>query len=325
MKNSVLCAFVLVGAYVGVGFVSGKELAYNFARFGVVGIVMAGIIAVLLTLVVYVDLKLCLMAHCNQHKRFLQIKDTAGVVCGFAVMSTMIAGVFSTEISSGNAVFALALLAFGFVCVYFGLKTAGVFDAVFVFLLAISIVIFAMNSKCDVGEMGRGAWFVLPVLYLGMNLITLSGVVSIISKRLKTPRNCKICSLVFGLFVGVVLVLSVMIEVLNSEIIDFNMPLLKLAGDISSVFGEIYKYILVCGLLSTLIATGIVAKNAISRFIKSKLIATMVVFAVGMIVSLVGFTKAIVVVYPIMGCLGLVVYAIEMMLLIKMRKLKNAN
>ena len=250
--------------------------------------------------------------------KFIKIKGIVNTVlfelCSLVVMAAMIAGVFdlSANFLGGSITFSCACISLALVFVAMGKSALDKINCVFIPLVVGFVFInllFCLTKEpitmANVNAMNSGFSAVgFGLMYVGMNVLTVMPIAAIFADDLKSAKQRRAVAVIFG---AVVLVLIFVIGLCLMAFGDgrSSMPLLKLAQTNASWLGLCFKIIIAFGLLTTLIASGVVIKNRIKTKFENDLTSTLLAFILAMVLSLMGFVKIIDVVYPIIGVLGI--------------------
>lgn len=304
-----MVSFILMGAFIGVGFASGKELVTFFARYGNVSIFLSIIAGLLLGLMVFLKLK--------TNEKFTKIDKVFNgffLCCSFIVVSAMLAGIIDIDnnFGSGNYILSVVLITLCVILVSIGVKSVEKVNKIFIPAIILSIIFmlvqfnFVDSNKCVLNlndNIFEAVGFML--LYVGMNILTISPVLDLVKYKLTSKKERKVCGICFSVFITLLLGMCVAMLV-KSQNFDNSMPLLFIAFNLSNAMGNFYKILIVMGLITTLISSAIVLKEKIMKGfnIKSNLMATFIIFIAGFSVSLIGFTSIITLIYPLIGVMG---------------------
>ncbi len=272
--------------------------------------------------------------------KIIKIKGIVNTVlfelCSLVVMAAMIAGVFdlSANFLGGSVAFSCACIGLALVFVAMGKSVLDKINRVFIPLVVGFVFInlafcLAKNplsmAKINVADGGISA-VGFGLMYVGMNVLTVMPIAAIFAGDLKSAKQRRAVAVIFGAVVFVLLFVIGLCLMMYGDGRS-SMPLLKLAQMNAGWLGVCFKIIIAFGLLTTLVASGVVIKNRIKTKFKNDLTSTLLAFIVALVISLVGFVKIIDVVYPIIGVLGIgyIVGEFVEFLAIKKRKIDVKN
>ena len=250
--------------------------------------------------------------------KFIKIKGIINIVlselCSLVVMAAMIAGVFdlSANFLGGSVAFSCACICLALVFVVMGKSALDKINRVFIPLVVGFVfinLVFCLTkepiSMAKINATNRGFSAVgFGLMYVGMNVLTVMPIAAIFAGDLKSIKQRRAAAVIFGAIVLVLIfVIGLCLMVYGDG--QSSMPLLKLAQTNAGWLGLCFKIIISFGLLTTLIASGVVIKNRIKTKFENDLTSTLLAFILAMVLSLMGFVKIIDVVYPIIGVLGI--------------------
>lgn len=330
MKKGITISLILMGAFIGVGFASGKELVTFFARFGEFAIFLALIAGLFFGLIVWLKIKTE-----NSYNKIGKLFDSFFVVCSFIVVSAMLAGIIEINKNFGfkNYILSVILILVCLILVSIGVKSIEKINTVFIPTIIITIILIAvlqirqnnLNLNKNLITISANANKLQAIgfmlLYVGMNILTISPVLDLVKTKLTTNKEKNVCCVCFGLFIALLLVVCVAMLVVAKNF-DSSMPLLAIALNVSVVIGSFYKILITMGLVTTLISSAIVVKEKIMNMfnISNNFIASMLLFIAGFSVGLIGFANIINIIYPLIGIVGIVYFIYTILTYLKMRK-----
>lgn len=330
MKKGITISLILMGAFIGVGFASGKELVTFFARFGKFAIFLALIAGLFFGLIVWLKIKTE-----NSYNKIGKLFDSFFVVCSFIVVSAMLAGIIDIDKNFGfkNYIISVILILVCLILVSIGVKSIEKINKIFIPTIIITIILIAVlqirqnnlsvnkNLITISANANKLQAIGFMLLYVGMNILTISPVLDLVKTKLTTNKEKNVCCICFGLFIALLLVVCVAM-LLVAKNFDSSMPLLAIALNVSVVIGSFYKILITMGLVTTLISSAIVVKEKIMNMfnISNNFIASMLLFIAGFSVSLIGFANIINIIYPLIGIVGIVYFIYTILTYLKMRK-----
>ena len=218
MKNILKITFVLIGALIGAGFASGKEIYIFFFSYGIKGIMGLIISACLIGIIIYYSLNIIVKNNIKTYKEFLneifyknknsKLKEIINIIINtFIIISfyIMIAGfgAYYEEQISINKIVGSALLA---ILCYFILRksTKGLIKMsqilvplLIIFIASIGILnlksIDISNISNYVIENNSTNWMISAILYSSYNSILLIPVLITLNNSIENhKKTCKI-------------------------------------------------------------------------------------------------------------------------------------
>ena len=101
------------------------------------------------------------------------------------------------------------------------------------------------------------------------------------------------------------------------------MPLLNEANLIGNIFSKLFSFILLMGLMTTLLSSAFVLKKVIDKNGNQNFESASLIFFIAIIVSLLGFKNIINFLYPAIGALGAIVFIIRFIYFAQFKNCKN--
>ncbi|MBO4570245.1 MAG: hypothetical protein J5689_03435 [Clostridia bacterium] len=329
MKKSLTYAFILIGTFVGVGFISGREIVTFFSRFGVVSILTSLISVGLIVFNMVVENKISAvnnqkLATNKLFKVNEKLLKVLFYLCNFIVLISMIAGVHSLCFTLfDNIIGAMVAGAVILVCyalVIRGLDSLKRINIIFVPIAIMLVSVIFINKLGDgrivTSEIGNNniiLAILFSILYSGMNSLTILPVVKLVPKGNKT--------------IGIFFILSALLITIINLILLTNqvgdMPLLNEANLIGNIFSKLFSVILLMGLMTTLLSSAFVLKKAIDKNGNQNFESASLIFFIAIIVSILGFKNIINFLYPAIGALGAIVFIIRFIYFAQFKNCKN--
>ena len=311
---------VAVCSFVGVGFITGAEIWFYFARFGINGVFGVLVFAVMIYFLTFFALK---------EKREVKTK-TENVklkilfISELAVASAMVSGIFETTRVLFDrwwffvSIVAIMLLIFLFIQEKKSFVIYNYFVAIFVVFVILSLFLF--NNKTGlVFDLKNLSKFSLKTsllsmffsfVYVFMNVSEIRPILERNSDNF-SKRKKKILSFILtSIMIFLVIALSIVL-LNNNEIIKHSMPFLI---DFKSR-GGVCLFVFLIGLIMTMISTAqaclIGAKDKLEIFQKDEKFAKIFVMLSSLILGQISFRYFIKIIYPILAFLNFFVFVLE--------------
>lgn len=316
--------FLIIGAVIGAGFSSGKEIVVFFSSAGNLSYILILLITIFLYIVLISLIKLGQNIKPKNIKdinknlfkytsRFFDIFILFGL---FIFITAMVAGLNSVgSIIFNNIKFPVLTIIsifFSFFIVlngYDAIKKVNYFlmPIVILFIILISILglinsnnqtlIFTYNSLDFL------KYFALGICYISYNIVFSTSLIVEKSKdfsKKKTIVNSLIISIILGALIFVIN--SVL---LNGKYSNFysDLPLLNIAFEISGTLGYLFGFILWFSILTSLISSLYMLVNS---FKINKYLSCSIFLTISFILSFFGFSQIVNIVYPLQGLIGLI-------------------
>lgn len=249
MKKAVGLAVLILGAFIGAGFSSGREVYVFFARFGWVSIPMA----ICVGMILYFIFMYFLSYDINQNTRLYAIFRYVVTISTFVLTATMFAGCNALSHMLGTWVSILTVGICVVLCIY---RTSGLKLTNYILLPLILVFIFALIflSPLDVSICGANGLLMSSAKYVGLNSILLSIFLMQVSGEysLKEKKQASIiASVVLTVFL---IIISLLLMGSPDSVAKSNMPLITLAFSKSKFWGYALCLVVWAGLVTTLVS-----------------------------------------------------------------------
>lgn len=337
-KNFLAAVLIFVSSVVGAGFSSGQEIVLFFSRHGKAalgGILCSG---VLFSVFAYEILK---NRSANMDKGYQDwlkmifgrckwLFDIITVTFLFFIFSLMLTGAQNIiadtlNISSWAGMFVIivvcvALLAYGESRVnLFATWTAPI--QIIGILLTCLIIIFGGHKDVfgfDIMKKIMDNAYVGSFQYAGYNSLLCIGILSNIPSSIIAARKIEWAGVVGGVVIGALIFIVHMAlgnYYIGGEM--YNMPLLKVAWGISQSVGGAYSAIVLISMIISIILSGeLIIKQCKSVFPISRTSIIFLLITISLVISNLGFSKIMEMIYPLFGYVGVVVLVWTMIRLI---------
>lgn len=338
MKNIFRVIFVIIGTLIGAGFASGREIYLFFGRYGEygkIGIILSGILT---GIIIYRVLELTKMYEINTYNKLLEKinwkhhklnKFINIIVNSFLLISfyIMIAG-FSAYIEQTYKIPTyISSIIFVTICyIIFRKSIQGVIKAneVLVPLLILLILylgvknipyILSQNNNVLFESNNRG-WLFNSILYASYNSILLIPVLTSLRNYIDSKKSIIKISIISSISV-IILAFLIYGLLLRGQffIQELEMPLIEITMQFGNVFKYIYGFVIIASIFTSAISTGYSFLEDVSKSKKSYNIILLIMCITGILVSNIGFSKLVELLYPLFGILGL----IQIFMLLKRR------
>lgn len=322
---------VITGTLIGAGFASGKEIYLFFYRYGFYGFIGIIICSILLGILLYKILSLSLKYKISNYSDFLSLfiknkllKKSSIIITNVFLLLTffvMIAG-FGAYLNQEFGVnYTIGIGIISVLCFFIFLKGAKGVEKVssilvpvlifFIFFLGIKNIKLITNIFCIENEIIHcnlyNNWFIQALLYCSYNLYLLIPVLINFTGKLNKKKvirisiNCMF--IIFALLLSIFVVLSKE-TVYNLSFIE--MPVIYLIEDNEPVLKVIYGIIISFSIITTAISEGIGFIKGIKIKEKNYWKIVLIMCILGILVSYLGFTSLVQILYPVIGLIGII-------------------
>ena len=304
-------AFMLLGTFIGAGFVSGREIARYFSIYGIYS--YFGIVISIISLALLMIFFFSLSHKVNGFSGFINVyfgKCNKVVSWLFSISliifsGTMMAGCgeISTNIHINNYAIILLTIILCFVVVMKSTRGLSLFNLILLPLLLVFLISVTFSKNIFVYDIHfQGAFLFDSIFYVFINIVTL-GIFIIEIGNKYTKKEC-VLSVVISIFVifGVILIVNNAIQ-LNG--LQYNsMPILylsKLKGTVVNIIMTIFVWI---GLFSTLASNVYVLKSILPINVSDNL-KCFIVLILSVVLGFVKFDIFVNYIYLIIGFIGI--------------------
>lgn len=331
-KKSLSTSLSIVGAMIGVGLASGKEVVSFFARYGFLSLVFCFASGFGFFALIYAGLKINTVfenAHKNkkrkrvnknqkyrntmqfEHKKHVtyNLYNAIIYVCQISICSAMFAGIGSVlDTFKMSFLLKILLLVVLYVVSIFilnsGNRVVYSFNAflsvvLIFFVLFILVVGLCFGKVCTiVGCAFSSAIYLKCFLYAGMNVLTVYPILKDSVNYVSDKKEIFMISLISSALISTVLFIVCLCVLLfsGSQLYD-DMVMLSISKSFNSVL-FIFHFCLICvSIFSTLLSTAYGAGKCFGKYKFNNVVNLTVSF----VLSFVGFSNLIDFVYPLLG------------------------
>lgn len=307
----------LLGAIIGAGFASGREIVAFFTVSGL-NFLSALICCLVSFLFCFVFLRVGsivkgkTLIEVNKiiSPKFSPLFSVAIILNSFIVLSAMTAGV--TEIGNDLCGFGFILTAVVFVIVSVlsskGRKGVLKGGLILVLLMVALVLFIGINGGAFKVEFSTLS--VKPtrvILYVAMNMLLAAGV-SVVDNNL-TAKQCFFVAALTSVAIGVLAyILATVIR--RNGVSESEMPILDLAFRMGKVEYYAAVLLLLLSIITTMLTCLCDVVEFLDGYISCRALSIFVTLSISLIVSLIGFSDVIALFYPVIGIIGVLYFAL---------------
>lgn len=334
MKNSLKAVAVIIGAVIGAGFASGKEIYVFFLIYGIKGIYGLIFSNLILCIIIYKVSKIMLINNVESYEELLEkifvknkkvVRLIEFVINCFLIISffVMVAGFSGFLNQEFNISYILSSMIFVILCYFTLLKNSeGVINAnnilvpiLIACIIHISTINVDYNYQNLIIETKKNGFLISSLLYASYNSIILIPVIISIKKIIvpinETIKKIKINIWIISILTFLVLLIlsfCVFLTLLhgNQEIYKLELPLMNIVFSYGARYRFIYGFIIISSIFTSAVAGGysfLINISSTPHRYKTILIAMCII---AILASQLGFSFFVEKVYPIFGILGLI-------------------
>ena len=314
----------LVGAIIGAGFVSGKEVVSFFGAFGYMAIPFLIVVFGLFFFCFYVFAKLGKSLKPNSISGLTTAMfgkagifvDFAFILSTFITLSSMLAGCDSIgQIMFGAGYnfcyISIATAMIVTIIVFSGLKyiykiTNVILPVMLVLIFVVSFVFLfgTQNQSLAQGGVNVASAGLNSVLYVCMNTFSNIFIISKTSQFMSKKQIGTACAITASTLV--VLISTILVTILHGgdAMLASDMPMLAVAKSVGGVFGIIYAVVLWLAIFTTICVAAYSIVQWLNSYIKNKFVCAVTTLTLAFIFSRFGFSTIVDIFYPLEGIFG---------------------
>lgn len=330
MKNILKVVFVIIGTMIGAGFASGQEVYLFFFSYGIEGLIGILISSLIIGFVIYKTFQIVDKYGVNTYKEFLDIliqknsklKPIINTVINMFILITffiMVAGFgayFEQELGinslMGSSILAIVTFAI-FMTSVKGVVKAN--ELLVPILIGFLVIIGIINLKeVPILELGKyivrtnhNSFILSSVLYGSYNSILLIPVLLTLKNYIQNNKQISkiavISSIIIILLSIVVFLLLVRVDV---DITKIEMPAVYVVSHMFKILKYIYGFIILGSIFTTTISLGTSFLQNITKNKKSYTQIAAIMCITSILISKIGFSNLVSLLYPVFGYLGLI-------------------
>lgn len=347
MNNTLRVAGAYIGAIIGAGYASGQEILQFFGSYGWIGIIGTIITIIIYPLLGYYIVLLGEKLNVKSHKRVIyaicgkylgSIIDILLAFFLFGVGVIMIAGsgsLFSQYFGISPIYGYIILTIFMILALILNLnKIVTIISWItpYAFILIIILTIFSIFiSDASISELDRIAssqlsaspnWLLSAFLHPSFNVSVAFAILAMIGATESDKKSARRGAIVGGISLGIIsLIINIGVYANIDKLKDTDLPLLKLASDMSPIIGTL----MAIALFGMIFSTGLPCFYTFTaRFVtadtKKFKMTGPVIIIIGFILSFAGFTGLVNTVYPALGYMGFIIFISMFIYLFRLKK-----
>ena len=342
MKDISKVVFVIIGTFIGAGFASGQEMYIFFFKYGINGLIGILISSIILGIIISKTLKIIKENNIQSYKEFLdniiakktntkaknnisqktnKLIQIMNIIVNTFILVTffiMIAG-FGTYFAQQfgiNQLIGSSILA---IIVYIILNTnvKGVVKAneIVVPILVTLVIIIGVANLKNISiinidnyliQNDNIAFILQAILYASYNSILLIPVLITLNKYIKNKKQTTIIGITSTL---IILTMSILIFLLlikvDVNIENLEMPVVYVVSNMLKILEYVYGFIILGSIFTTAISLGISFLQNTVKNKKSYTQIALIMCITSVIISKIGFSNLVNILYPIFGYLGI--------------------
>lgn len=335
MKNVLKIVFVIIGTLIGAGFASGQEIYVFFFSYGIKGFIGIIISSVVMGVLIYKTLGIINKYNINSYKDLLDIlikkrkenkyfnfKNIVNLIINIFILVTffiMIAGFgayFEQQFGINSLIGSSILAILNFVIFLTSVKGVIKANELLVPMLIIFLVIIGFINIIDINIVKLGNYIIRTnqsnyilsaIIYSSYNSILLIPVLITLKKYINTKKQILFISLISTIIVILLAIIIFLILIrVDVDITKLEMPAVYVVSNIFKFLEIIYGFIILGSIFTTSISLGTSFLQNVSKNKKSYTQIAAIMCITSVLISKIGFSNLINLLYPIFGYLGLI-------------------
>lgn len=335
MKNVFKIVFVIIGTLIGAGFASGQEIYVFFFSYGIEGFIGIIISSVVMGVLIYKTLGIINKYNINSYKDLLDIliknkkenkyfnfKNIINLIINISILVTffiMIAGFgayFEQQFGINSLVGSSILAILNFVIFLTSVKGVIKANELLVPMLIVFLVIIGFINIIDINIVKLGNYIIRTnqsnyilsaIIYASYNSILLIPVLITLKKYINTKKQILFISLISTIIVILLATIIFLILIrVDVDITKLEMPAVYVVSNIFKFLEVIYGFIILGSIFTTSISLGTSFLQNVSKNKKSYTQIATIMCITSVLISKIGFSNLINLLYPIFGYLGLI-------------------
>ena len=329
LKNINKVIMVIIGTLIGAGFASGREIYLFFmlyGKLGQIGIIISGIFT---GIIIYLVLKKVKEKHIENYSDLLENINPKNkkinkyinlIVNSFLLISfyIMIAG-FSAYMEQAYKfpIYLSSIIFIVFCYVVFQKSLQGMmkingylvpFLLILILYLGIKNIPYLIESKAVIEiPIKQNGFLISSILYASYNSIILIPVLVTMKKYINSQKQINLISILSAILM-ILLSFAIYGLLLKGQffIENLELPLIQITQEFGKIFQYIYGFVIIVSIFTSAISAGYSFLENVSKDKKSYKRNLILMSIIGVLVSNIGFSNLVKLLYPLFGFLGIV-------------------
>ena len=329
MANILKVVFVIIGTMIGAGFASGQEVYLFFFSYGIEGLIGLLISGLIIGLVIYKTFVIVNKYGTNNYKECLDIlikkdgkmKSIINTIINIFILITffiMIAGFgayFEQELGInsliGSGILAIVVFAIFMTSVKGVVKANEILVPILIgFLIIIGMInlkdlhVFQLENYMI--KTNSSSFILSAILYSSYNSILLIPVLITLKSYIKDKKQIlKIAMISTTIIVLLSIVIFLLLVRVDVDITKLEMPAVYVVSNMFAMLKYVYGFIILGSIFTTAISLGTSFLQNTTKNKKSYTQIALIMCIISVIISKVGFSNLVSLLYPVFGYLGL--------------------
>ena len=338
MKDIIKVVFVIIGTFIGAGFASGQEIYLFFFSYGINGLLGILISSMLMGYVISKTLKIIKQYNIQNYKEFLDAiihkkrnskensQNSTGIKLINLIVNTftlvtffiMIAGFgtyFAQEFGINQLVGSFILATITYIILNTSVKGVVKANGIIVPILIILVGIIGILNLKNLPLLqiknymipNNNIGFILQgILYASYNSILLIPVLITLNKYIKNKKQITKISILSSVIIAIMSTLIfLLLTKVDVDIEKLEMPAVYVVSNMFYILKYLYGFVILGSIFTTTISLGMSFLQNTSKNEKSYSHIALIMCITSVIVSKIGFSNLVNLLYPVFGYLGL--------------------
>lgn len=325
MQNVSKITFVILGAIIGAGFISGQEINIFFNIFGtngIIGIIISGIIfGIIINKTCLIIKEKNVKNYENFIKNIFPVKNkyfifvfnnviSIFLLISFFIMCSGVGCFFYQELGIPIFITGIINCIFSYYIFISNKKLLFKINEILMPIIILSIFFLFIKNNININIKTYNISFNLiniifnGIVYASYNTILLIPIIITLNNYIYSKNQIKIISLICSI-INIILAIMIFLLINNIEI-NSEMPLLNNAYLLGKEYYYIYSFIVLFAIITTEISVGYGFLNNISKENKNIKIPSIIICILSIFISNIGFSNLISLIYPVFGIIGII-------------------
>ena len=337
MKNIIKILMVVLGTLIGAGFASGKEIYIFFNKYGILGALGIIISTTILCLIIYLVLKITKQNEVNNYSDMLEIinpkypiinKIIIIIVNGFLlvsffIMTSAFSAYLNQEFQISNYIASIVFVIFCYIILRKSIQGIININNILVPLLLIFILYLGIknismiefdNTKFIINSNSKG-FLISSILYANYNSIILIPILINLKNNIKKEKDVILITIISVVSISILCFTIYSLLLNNDELIQrLELPLVEITKS------KLYSFIIIVSIFTSALSTGYSFLKNVSKNEKAYKNNLICISIIAIIVSKIGFSNLVKILYPLFGILGLLQFCFLIKFIPKLKK-----
>ena len=320
MKKTLQISFCIIGAILGAGFASGKEIYLFFGQYGNKGKI--GIIISFITIGIIINktIKIANDKKIENNEEFLkQLGSKTGIIKAiinifllitYYIMISAYSAYFKQELNIPQIIGSITIVIINYITLRKNIQGIIKTNQILIPILIIVITIFGIKNitSNQIPKEPNGIQYITSaILYASYNSITLIPMLITLRKQITTQKeNKKICIITTITLITLAFAINTTIQNIDQNINKIELPTVYIVSKEGTIAKYIYGAIILTSIYTTAITTLYSFLKNNCKTEKQYKKYNIIINASAIIISNISFTTMLSKIYPIFGILGLI-------------------